>query len=358
MNRDHGGNLAEISERYGFAPEEILDFSASINPLGPPKRAWEAFQASFQEIGAYPDPECRALRRKLAASLSRSPRQILIGNGSTELIFLIPRVLAPRSVLIFTPTYQDYEEAARSAHCSIQYADLDPTPTVEGLGAMLSRAPSTGPAGADLVFICNPNNPTGNALSGTALARLIRRHPKSLFVIDEAYADLAEEERFSLLTAPLPENAIVLRSFTKVYRIPGLRLGFAVASEQIIDRLEQFKEPWSVSGPALKVGEALLEETAFVAESRCYLRREREPLFEGLKGVAGLSPIRSETNFILVRLTGQRSAEDLKAALIQKKILIRSCHRFRGLGPDFFRVAVRKEEENRRLTQALKEVLQ
>lgn len=350
MDTGHGGNLAAVCDQYGWPPEEIIDFSASINPFGPPKRVWSTFRDSFKQITAYPDPDCRRLRRRLGALLSIPENRILIGNGSTELIFLIPRVFSPRAIFIFHPTYLDYEAAAHAARCRVRFALLPLAPTVDDLHSALSEARST----IDLVFLCNPNNPTGSALSTEALTWLIKRHPSILFVIDEAYADFADEES-TLLRRPLPKNAIVLRSFTKIYSIPGLRLGFAVARESLIEKLDQFKEPWSVNGNALQVGEGLVEEKAFVEESRMRLRRERKFLWDGLSRIAGLEPTPSEANFLLIRRTDGKSAEGLKDSLLQEKVLIRSCGNFKGLGRSFFRVAVKGRGENRKLLALLKE---
>lgn len=351
MDTGHGGNLAAVWDQYGWPPEEILDFSASINPFGPPKKAWVAFRKSFKEIVAYPDSDCRKLRRRIGALLSAPEGQILIGNGSTEFIFLIPRVLSPRSVLIFCPTYQDYEASAQATQCRVQFSLLPLAPTIDHFHSALSDVQSR----IDLVFLCNPNNPTGSCLSTDALTWLIKRHPSILFVIDEAYADFVDEESASLLRRPLPKNVIVLRSFTKIYSIPGLRLGFAVAREEAIEKINRFKEPWSVNGAALSVGECLLGEKAFVEESRMRLRKERNFLFDGLSRIAGLEPIPSETNFLLIRRTDGRSAEALKRSLLQEKVLIRSGSNFQGLGRSFFRVAVKRRGENRKLIGLLKE---
>ena len=351
MDTGHGGNLAAVSDQYGWPPEEILDFSASINPFGPPKKARDAFRESFKQITTYPDPDCRRLRRRMGALLSVPEDQILIGNGSTELIFLIPRTLSPRSIFIFYPTYQDYEASAQATRCRVQFALLPLASTVDHFHSALSHARS----GVDLVFLCNPNNPTGSCLSADAVIWLIKQHASVLFVIDEAYADFVDEESASLLRRPLPKNVIVLRSFTKIYSIPGLRLGFAVAREEVIEKINRFKEPWSVNTAALSVGECLLEEKAFVEESRMRLRKERKFLFDGLSRIAGLEPIPSETNFLLIRRTDGRSAEALKRSLLQEKVLIRSCSNFKGLGRSFFRVAVKRRGENRKLIGLLKE---
>ncbi|TAK10000.1 MAG: threonine-phosphate decarboxylase [Candidatus Manganitrophaceae bacterium] len=353
MDTGHGGNLAAVCDQYGWLPEEIIDFSASINPFGPPEKASSTFRESFRQITTYPDPNCRRLRRRLGAVLSVPSDQILIGNGSTELIFLIPRAFSPRSVLIFCPTYQDYEASAQAARCQVQFALLPLAPTVDHFYSALSDARST----IDLVFLCNPNNPTGSCLSTDALAWLIKRHPSVLFVIDEAYGDFVDEES-TLLRRPLPKNVIVLRSFTKIYSIPSLRLGFAIAREEVIEKLNRLKEPWSVNGAALSVGECLLEEKAFVEKSRIRIRKEREFLFDQFKRMTDLEAIPSETNFLLIQRTDRRSVEPLKQSLIRKKVLIRSCRNFRGLGRSFFRIAVKKRDENRKLVDLLKERMQ
>lgn len=335
MYTGHGGNLEAIRARYGWDPATVCDFSASLNPLGPPPKINAVLQTAFPLVASYPDIECLALRRGLARLHDLSADSILIGNGSTEFIFLLPRVIRPRTVLVFPPTYRDYAEAAEAA------------------GAVVADGRAAGSRG-DLAFVCNPNNPTGTALDADAVRALAADRPSTLFVVDEAYVDLSDApEAFSLLSVPLPDNVIVLRSFTKTYAVPGLRLGYAVGAPALMARVERFKEPWAVSALALAAGQALLDCANHARAGAGLIRRERARLMERLGALTGFRPLASRANFILIRLPDGLHADALRDRLIEDRVLIRSCADFDGLGPSYIRVAVRTEAENRRLVEVL-----
>ena len=339
MYTGHGGNLEAVRERYGLDPAGVLDFSVSLNPLGPPPEVTAVLRAASTLASSYPDIECRSLRRGLARVHDRPANSILIGNGSTEFIFLLSRVFRPRTVLVYPPTYRDYAEAAKAA------------------GAGVADGRAAGSRG-DLAFVCNPNNPTGTALEADAVRALAADRPSTLFVVDEAYVDLSDApEAFSVLSAPLPDNVIVLRSFTKTYAVPGLRLGYAVGAPTLMVRVEQLKEPWAVNALALAAGQALLDCADHARAGAELIRRERARLIERLGALPGFHPLASRANFILIRLPDGLHADTVRDRLIEDRILIRSCADFDGLGPSYIRVAVRTEAENRRLVEALAQVL-
>lgn len=349
MFKGHGGNLAEIRERYGWTPDEIVDFSANVNPLGPPPGVLEAFQNAFREISSYPDPQSRVLLNKASLRYELPPSQILAGNGSTEFIFLIPRVLGLKSALIFHPTYQDYEESARLGGYQIISVVLDLNPLLQDLHEALLKFSGSG----SLVFICNPNNPTGKSFTGDELRWLIRQHPSHFFIVDEAYVDFHESGEISLLRFPLEKNLILLRSLTKNFSIPGLRLGLIFGSVEMIRRIKEYQDPWSVNTPAQKTGEVLLEQKDFLEESRKWLVKERSDFYREIAGVPGFEPLRSEVNYLLVRLKDDRGGDHLKNELLEERILIRSCTEMKGLGSSFIRLAVKPGEDRERLLSAL-----
>lgn len=335
MYTGHGGNLEWVREQYGWDPSSVLDFSVSLNPLGPPSEIRSVFDHTSHLISAYPDLECRALRRALARRHGLPPEAILIGNGTTELIFLLPRVFRPHTVAVYPPTYRDYYEAAQAVGADI----------VDGHAAGVH---------ADLAFLCNPNNPTGTALEAPVVRARALAQPSTVFVVDEAYVELSDApEAFSLLSAPLPDNVCVLRSFTKTYAVPGLRLGYLVGSPALIAQVERFKEPWAVNALALAAGQALLACAEHVRAGAELVRRERAMLIERLHGLPGMVPMPSRANFVLVRLSRGLTADALRDRLLTQRILIRSCADFDGLGASYIRVAVRREEESARLIEAL-----
>jgi L-threonine-O-3-phosphate decarboxylase len=349
MFNGHGGNLAEIQERYGWTLPEIVDFSTNVNPLGPPPGVLETFQNSFREISSYPDPESRILLKKASLKFDVPAAQILAGNGSTEFIFLIPRALGFRSALIFHPTYQDYEESARLAGCRISSLVLNLNPLLQDLHQGLLKFGGS----ETMVFICNPNNPTGKTFAGDELRWLIQQHPSHFFIIDEAYVDFQEGEEISLLRFPLERNLIVLRSLTKNFSIPGLRIGLAFSSEAVIRRIREYQDPWSVNTPAQKTGEVLLEQKEFLEESRKWIGKERSDFAREIGGVPGFEPLPSKVNYLLVRLSDPKGGDWLKNELLEEKILIRSCQEMKGLGSSFIRLAVKPRKDRERLLSAL-----
>ncbi|MFZ5876136.1 MAG: threonine-phosphate decarboxylase CobD [Nitrospirota bacterium] len=336
MYTGHGGNLEWVREHYGWDPSDLLDFSVSLNPLGPPSDIPSVVDAASRMLSAYPDPECRTLRHDLARYHSLSAESILVGNGSTEFIFLLPRVFRPQTVLVFPPTYRDYYEAAHA------------------VGATVVDGRALGIRG-DLAFLCNPNNPTGTALDADAVRALAAAQPSTVFVTDEAYVELTDTpEVFSLLSRPLPDNVLVLRSFTKTYAVPGLRLGYLVGSPALMARVERLKEPWSVNALALATGRTLLLQCDdYPRAGADAVRRERATLIERLQRVPGLFPMPSCANFVLIRLRDGLTAGWLRDRLLKERILIRSCADFEGLGSSYIRVAVRTDPDNARLAEAL-----
>ncbi|MHB8481659.1 MAG: threonine-phosphate decarboxylase CobD [Nitrospiria bacterium] len=353
MYSGHGGNLAEVQEKYGWRPEEVLDFSTNVNPLGTPPAALKAFEYSFKEICSYPDSQTRNLLCKASAHYGVPSSHILAGNGTTEFIFLIPRAFSINSVLVFSPTYSDYETSAILAGCHIHYGASNLRPLIHDLHSVLLESRGK----AEMIFLCNPNNPTGVFFPVEQVRWLIQQHPSLLFVVDEAYVDFVHSPSASLLNFPLEKNVIVLKSLTKTFSIPGLRLGFSFAGRALTQKLERFKEPWTVNTPAQKVGGALLEEKSFLDETRIFVQKTREELFNLLCQFQEMEPFPSEANYFLIRLTGGLKAETLKADLLKERILIRSCHDMRGLGPDFIRIAVKKEADHRRLLSVLRRKL-
>lgn len=349
MFKGHGGNLAGIEERFGIPPEEMLDFSSNVNPVPLPELARQAFYQSFSQIGAYPDPRCRSLVQKASLRFGHPPEEILAGNGSTEFIFLIPRIFPQKRIHLIGPTYPDYEEAGILAGKEVLFHDLGPSPGPDDLRNLLDRLPKE----RALLFFCNPNNPTGTSLSGESLRRLVYSYPFLLFIIDEAYADFSGRENVSLLGQPLPENLLVLRSLTKIFGIPGIRLGLVFGTGKLIARLDEGREPWTVNLPAQKAGEVLLGEKGYLDASRLHNQYERVRLGRMLRSINGLEPFPSDANFILVKMAKGWTADALREDLIRDKILIRSCQGTRGLGASFFRLAVKGMEEHLRLLEAL-----
>jgi histidinol-phosphate aminotransferase len=343
----HGSlDLAELARR-GLSPEEVLDFSVNSNPYGPSPAVSAAL--ARVPLDRYPDRECLALRQALSGQLNVSPDQIVAGNGTADLLWLLALAFlqARDSVLVVGPTFGEYSRAAAlvGATCENWTAEASTGFAVDAatVEAALHR---TRPR---LAFVCNPNNPTGRLVPLEVIASWARAHPRTLFVVDEAYGSFAAGACSALILNAA--NVLVLSSMTKDHALAGLRLGYLAGPEALVAAVAAVRAPWSVNALAQAAGVAALSDPAHLAESLAKLRRAKTELLAGLCTV-GLRCVPSTTHFFLVQV-GDGAA--LCNALLDKGILVRDCASF-GL-PAYVRIATRRPEENARLLAALREVL-
>ena len=355
----HGGlNVAEL-ESLGLRPEEVTDFSASINPLGPSPKVLEAAQSV--NLGAYPDPDCLKLREAIGGALGIEPRRILPGNGSTELIHLLARAfLGPEdTALIFSPTFGEYAAACRIqgvAPVTVLPPSLEiaEQPFHWDLPGALESIAVLRPS---MVFLCNPNNPTGVYLGHDEVASIARAMQGiGVLALDEAYVSFVEEpwDSTTLLRSTTSDggNLALLRSMTKDYALTGLRLGYMLASEEIVGRVRRLQYSWSVNSPAQAAGIAALAEPVQVEKGREEVREGKEYLLDVARSL-GLECGPSAANFLLLRVG--RATELRRQLLTQHKVCVRDCASF-GL-PEYIRVGIRTMDDNRILAGALKQIL-
>jgi threonine-phosphate decarboxylase len=353
---DHGGNIFDVARSLGVLPDDILDFSASINPLGPAPGVRDALLDTFGSLVHYPDSHCTGLREALAHGHGVKPSNICVANGSTELIYLLPRLAAKKKrALVIAPSFSEYARALLRDDCRVEYHILQ---SANGFDLQLAQIEERLHDGFDLCLLGNPGNPTGRLHPLAEVEELFRlcRAAGSLLVIDEAFMDFCEEGSAKHIASG-SDGIIVLRSMTKFHALPGLRLGFAVASEVIIERITAVREPWSVNTPAQAAGIASLADAEFAAATRKMISAERKQLAAGLAAIPGLCPFPSATNFLLVEIVRGPSAGEVAGRLLGEHILIRDCANFQGLSERFFRVAVRMRRENERLLATLAEAL-
>ncbi|MBU2227072.1 MAG: cobyric acid synthase [Proteobacteria bacterium] len=348
MTERHGGNIAKLAAAAGKPAGEILDFSANINPLGLPEWLRPLISSRVGALVHYPDPDCTDLVRAFAEHHDVCPDEILMGNGETELLYLLPRVLGKARAVIPVPAYVDYAAAAEQAGMAIATIplreEMDFYPDLGEIEAALR--------GDEIAFLGRPNNPTGIFLPADALREIALRRPETAFVVDEAFADFVSGE--SLLAGPRPANLVVLRSLTKFYAIPGLRLGAVVADREIIRRLRAILPPWSVNTLAQAVGAAALRDAGYAEETRQFVGERRAELVAELEAIPGLTVYPGTANFLLIRIDrGDIAAPELAGRLLADGIAVRVCDNFAGLDRRFFRVAVRTAGENGRLCRSL-----
>ena len=356
MLNGHGGNINQICSKYGLDPDEIIDFSASVNPLGCPEGVRKTILERFADIKNYPDSECTSLRKAIADKVHCSESNIIIGNGSNELFYLIPRSLKPKQGILLQPTFSEFKDALCNANVEVVEIvnDSGNFPLINTNLSSLKNIED------GVVFLCNPNNPTGQLTLKEEILELVKDNTNRLIVVDEAFMDFVDEdEKYSVIKeAPLMDNLIVVRSLTKFYGFPGLRLGYLVANESTVNKLMQFKEPWTVNTFAQIAGQVAINDEAFAANTREYVSREKAFLYDGLSRIKGIRPFQPSVNFILVRIdNAEITSSQIQDFLIKDKIIIRDCSNFVGLSEKYFRVAVKTRQENQKLLRALKLVM-
>ncbi len=346
----HGGNLVWAANVSGCPASSILDFSASINPLGPPQSALDAIQGAFNSLNNYPDPNYTELRQALSKWHQLPPEWILPGNGAAELLTWAGRELAQQQVTyVMTPAFRDYWRALQGFGANIQAISFpwpNPNPVIPMDNFQDKKAG---------IIINNPHNPTGKLLTREALLPLLEK--LALLVVDEAFMDFvppSQQQSLIPLISTYP-NLIIVRSLTKFYSLPGLRLGYVIAHPNRLQQWQTWRDPWSLNSLAVAAGIAAIEDKTFEQNTRQWLLSARQELFKGLLAIEGLKPIVSAVNFILVETVIPSS--QLQQELLQKhRILIRDCLSFEELGDRYFRIAVRTCRENNQLLQGLSEI--
>jgi len=353
----HGGNLREAAEKYGLNEECFLDFSANINPLGASAKAIEAITSNLAAITMYPDPGAKSLRRAAAEWLGLPENMIMAGNGAVEIIYLLMKLVKPRRVLIPAPTFNEYEIAVLTNGGAVK--DL-PLREAEGFildrNEVYSRWDDT-----DVLFICNPNNPTGTLTARGNLEEIIRQAAElgKTVVVDEAFMDFVRErENYSVIDmVSRYGNLFVLYSLTKFFAMPGLRLGIGLGSRQVIDKLNQIRDPWNVNCFAQLAGVASLADREYIHATIDYVAGEKQYLFNKIQAIKGFFPYPPGANYVFISVegTGYTSAE-VTALLGQQGILVRDCGSYKNLRPFYIRMAVRRREENEKLIEALQQL--
>lgn len=344
MKHIHGGNIYQYSS--------IMDFSANINPLGMPESVRAAIDRSAVKCLHYPDPGCEKLREAIALAEQTRKEAIICGNGAAELIYLLSAAIKPKRVLLTAPSFAEYEE-------SLVFSDpvIDYYPLKAENGFLLEEDYLTCiTKETDMAFLCNPNNPTGILIRQELLNKIIDKcnETGTLLVLDECFLDFCEEQKTLTMTKRLPEgNLFILKAFTKIYAMPGVRLGYGQTTRQgLLDSMNQYRQPWSISVVAGEAGLAALSETDFVEKSVAFVKKEREFLIDGLKKNQ-LLVFGGSANFLFFQCDKQNLPEKLE----KKGILIRDCSNYHGLEKGYYRIAVRTHEENLVFLEALNAIL-
>lgn len=348
MEWGHGGDVKGYTLQYGKQP---LDFSANISPLGMPEGVKRAVTASLSRGAEYPDPMCRALRQALGERLGLSMDWILCGNGASDLLFRLVMAIKPRRALLTAPAFSEYEAALRLHNCQVErFLLTEERDFCLGEDFIARITPDT-----DLIFLCQPNNPTGVITERTLLLRILQRcrETGTLLALDECFLDFVEAPETLSMQGFLDGNPLVIfRAFTKFYGMAGLRLGYCLSADQaLLERMSQVGPPWSVSSVAQAAGIAALEEKQYGETLRSLIFSQRPQLMRGLEN-CGCRVIPGTANYLLFYNPDVMLGEKMR----QRGVMIRDCRNYHGLKPGWYRVAVRTKAENLQLLTVLKEV--
>ena len=337
----HGGQIYDENGKT----ENFLDFSANINPLGLSENVRQALLKNFEGIVNYPDPNATELKNAISRRYKISAENLILLNGAAEFFYLYCNVFRPKKILIPVPSFSEYERAAKSSGAEVEFFFTHAEENFQlDTEKILQKD-------ADCIIFGRPNNPTGNLISVEEILKLAE---KFFVVVDESFIDFLPTESVRNF---LSEKIFVVQSLTKIFAIPGLRLGFAAAEKNFAEKLNFAKDVWNVNFLAQKVGVAALSDEKYLQDTRIWLEAEKKYFAEKLGEMDGIKIFEPSANFIFIRLESKESAEKVLKKLREKKILVRSCGNFLGLDERFLRLAIRTREENNFLLKNLSEII-
>ena len=344
-NTGHGGNIHLLSRKISTA-RPILDFSANINPLGPPSWLRRVISRSLADIVHYPDPDSYEFVRAIAQKYQVRPNLVIPANGTTELLYQLPAILPCKRAVIPVPSYIDYQKIMELNGKEVVLFPLSADDNFQLDAIKLSQIITDG----DMIVLGSPNNPTATLIDSATICDLARRFPTALFIVDEAFLEFIEN---GISVAGAAANIITLHSLTKFYAIPGLRLGFGIFPEHIAEKLKKTLPPWSVNTFAQAIGSRLFSDSEYRDKSLATVKTLRQKLLSDLSSITAIKVFPSSANYFLIKINNDLSADKLFVKLLEHNIAIRVCSNYQGLDNSYFRVAVRTERENQRLVEAL-----
>ncbi|MBN2796798.1 MAG: threonine-phosphate decarboxylase [Clostridia bacterium] len=348
--KKHGGNVFAFAKEHKISLDQVIDFSANINPLGLVDGLKKHLIEKETAWLNYPDPNYCDLRKTIADFEGVESQEVVVGNGAIECLFLIAETLKPKKVLIQAPTFIEYERAFKKVGSEIEFMKLNHEDFIPNLQAI-------DPTNYDTIIICNPNNPTGILIHKSSLIQMIKRCKKTqtFVLIDEAFIDFLVDEKEYSLVSELKEhqNLIILKSLTKFFAVPGLRLGYLLtSSKEIVDNIEEYRIPWTINGLAVETGQYVLRQERYIEETKIFIQSEREWLTTALKKIRYLKVFDSCVNYIFF----YSEISNLHELLFPYHIMIRDCSNYENLYKGYYRIAVKNRTNNEILIQALHEI--
>jgi threonine-phosphate decarboxylase len=357
----HGGNIYEVAMKLGVDSSDILDFSANLNPLGYPKLLDDIIENSKKDIINYPDPDYINLTNDIknyfkSMGTVLSDSNILPGNGATELIFLLIETLKPKKIYLPVPCFSEYEEAAKKNNGKVERIYLNET---DGFDIRPDMFKYDRDCANNVIMLCSPNNPTSKIIKLKNMKEILRKASESniIVILDETFIELTIGNNKNSAISLINEfsNLIIIRAFTKIFSMPGIRLGYVIAVERIIKKLKSRQNTWSINCIASNSGK-LLFENAFFEETRKWLENEKDRFFYLLNEIEGIKPYYPESNFILIKILTETTSGILKEKLINEKILIRDASNFDGLDNKYIRLAIKDKRSNDILIEKFKKI--
>lgn len=348
----HGGDI--YSERDAADDRKLIDFSANINPLGMPIGVKKALHSAIKDCADYPDPFCRQLTTKLAKYHNVKKEDIFLSNGAAAVLFRLALAIRPKQALLLAPTFADYEKALATVNCQVNYYNLEEQKEFQVNEDILTKITET----TDLVIICNPNNPTGQLTGETLLLKIIDRCQMTgaKLLVDECFMDFVDEEKAFSLTKYLPKykNLIILKAFTKIYAMAGVRLGYCLTEDMaLIEACRENGQDWSVSTLAQAAGISALDDADYLEKTKVYIKKERAYLLENLANL-NVKTFGSTANYVFFSL---EQVTDFAEKLRKEGIIIRQCSNYNNLNKHYYRIAVRTKSQNRIFIKVLREIL-
>lgn len=357
MSQDHGGNIKEVAEKFNLNEDKIVDFSANINFVGPPPDVYRIIKNELKSIERYPETNSKGIKQRLANKYNLELNNLIIGNGAAELIYLLAKVMDVKKGLILAPTFSEYEKALKSEDVDIKYHYLKQENDFQ---IEIDRLKKDLKKDIDIFFLCNPNNPTGTFINKVDIQNILEHNKdKGIFtVIDEAFIDFVDRNISALSLLKDYNHLFILRSLTKFFAVPGLRLGYGVGHKELLDKMNMGKDPWNVNILAQKAAEVILHQDQYEKLTKKAIYQEKIFLYKKLQEIENIKVYYPNANYIFIDLNNAKlKASQLYSKLSQEGILIRNCSNYQGLDDNYIRIAVKSRQENKKLIANFKKLL-
>lgn len=355
----HGGNIYAASKVYGFKKKEFLDYSSNVNPLGLPDRLRERLIANLDFLECYPDPDCMELKEDISNYLDIVEGQIIIGNGASEIIYLFMDVLKSKKLLIPAPAFSEYANAAENFKVEVKYFEMaEDTGFKLDIDILLTSIELD----TDTIFLCNPNNPTSTMIDQEEIIKLLDFCSKRniYVIIDETFIELTKNGNMNSAIAYLNkyDNLFIIRAFTKLFAIPGLRLGYGIGNPAFIKKMWAKKHPWSVNSLACNLGNIMVYEKAYLERTTVWLGEELDWFYKELLNFKDFKVYKPNTNFVLLKILNNRwDSSTLKQRMAFRGVLIREALNFKFLDNKYIRLAIKDRANNIQFLKIFTEVL-